>query len=187
MLCSSRICVGTVIFHTLRTIYHVVQIFVELSSLIILLCYKIHLFDLIALIGRIEKTETWMKRNKLKCNVDKSKSVIFGEEVHCKIQVKPRIKCLCHVIDEKLTFSALFEKPKRIAYCYLQFNQISFALLSTETNEAMVPFLDMKHFGHNVFENFLSGCQDLIDDIVYGKIASQSIPGLCRRIPNSTG
>ena len=73
---------------------------------------KIPSFDLTRLNGSIEKIDRWMKENKLKCNVDKSKAVVFGNnvpselkfEVH-KILIKPQLKYLGIIIDEKLTFS----------------------------------------------------------------------------------
>ena len=53
-----------------------------------------------------------MKENKLKCNVDKSKAVVFGNnvpsqlsfEVH-KFLIKPQLKYLGIIFDEKLTLS----------------------------------------------------------------------------------
>ena len=42
---------------------------------------KIPSFDLTRLNGSIEKIDRWMKENKLQCNVDKAKAVVFGNNV----------------------------------------------------------------------------------------------------------
>ena len=73
---------------------------------------KMPSFDLTRLNGSMEKIDRWMKENKLKYIVDKSKAVVFGNnvpselsfEVH-KYLIKPQLNYLCNIIDEMLTFS----------------------------------------------------------------------------------
>ena len=86
---------------------------------------KIPSFDLTTIIGTIENVDSWMKENKLKCNVDKSKAVVFGNNLPSELSfgvhnilIKPQLKYLGVVIDEKLTFSDHCAKVKnRLLFC----------------------------------------------------------------------
>ena len=102
---------------------------------------KIPSFDLTRLNGSIEKIDKWIKENTLKCNVDKSKAVVFGNNVPSELsfgvhKIKPQLKYLGIVIDEKLTFSDHCARVKNIVVLQLHCsesekfpNKISIAVL----------------------------------------------------------
>ena len=67
-----------------------------------------------------------MKENKLECNVNKFKAVIFAKKVSSstsfgnhKIQIEPQLKYLGVVIDEKLTVNDHCTKVKnKLLFCH---------------------------------------------------------------------
>ena len=68
-------------------------------------------FNLSILNQTIRDIDTWMRKNRLKGNVDKSKSVVFANKVNhglnfekYQIAIKPQLKYLGIVIDDKLIF-----------------------------------------------------------------------------------
>ena len=59
----------------------------------------------------IRDNDTWMRKIRLKCNIDKSKAVVFANKVNLglnfeeyQIAINPQLKYLGIVIDDKLTF-----------------------------------------------------------------------------------
>ena len=68
-------------------------------------------FNLSILNQTIRDIDTWMRKNRLKCNIDKSKAVVFANKVNLglnfeeyQIAINPQLKYLGIVIDDKLTF-----------------------------------------------------------------------------------
>ena len=91
------------------------------ESLVTLFADDTNIFDRMEQDGsNVEKTlsivNSWMKSNKLKCNLDKSKAVIFGETSQTAIfdkfdlMVQHCIKYLGVLIDDDLSFKSQVEK-----------------------------------------------------------------------------
>ena len=72
----------------------------------------------------LKDVDVWMKRNKLKCNLDKSKVVSFGGKTadlelgDFGLSVQPNLKYLGVIIDEKLSFKDHIAKVKsKLLFC----------------------------------------------------------------------
>ena len=72
----------------------------------------------------LKDVDVWMKRNKLKCNLDKSKVVSFGGKTadlelgDFGFSVQPNLKYIGVIIDEKLSFKDHIAKVKsKLLFC----------------------------------------------------------------------
>ena len=85
---------------------------------------RIPSFDLNLITRSINLVDTWMKGNKLKCNVDKSKAVIFAKNApvlsfgNLNITIQSHLKYLGIEIDDSLTFKDHVHKIKsKLLFC----------------------------------------------------------------------
>ena len=78
--------------------------------------------DQLSLKNSLHTIDEWMKYNRLKCNLDKSKAVIFGNKEHVLESLKSEsielkeassVKYLGVLVDEELTFKDHIELVKK--------------------------------------------------------------------------
>ena len=78
--------------------------------------------DQLSLKNSLHTIDEWMKYNKLKCNLDKSKAIIFGNKEHVLESLKSEsivlkeasnVKYLGVLVDEELTFKDHVELVKK--------------------------------------------------------------------------